>query len=100
VSILFGYDLEVDYRPKELNGAVDSLSRRDESKGIIFNISAPKFQLFGLNLMAYFYSNEKCSCQTIHPCDLNCLSMHMMLAMKVCRRQSTSGGPPFIMLMH
>jgi hypothetical protein len=43
---LFGYDLNVEYRPDKLNVATDALSRRDEMEVVVRSISAPTFELF------------------------------------------------------
>lgn len=46
VSKLFGYDMQVEYRPGKLNGAADALSRRDEAVLDSYSISSPSFELF------------------------------------------------------
>jgi hypothetical protein len=41
---LFGYDIEVEYRPGKMNGAADALSRRDEEPAVA--LSTPTLEVF------------------------------------------------------
>jgi hypothetical protein len=47
VNKLFGYDMEVEYRPGKMNGAADALSRRDEEPTAAVNLlSTPTLEVF------------------------------------------------------
>lgn len=46
VSKLFGYDLEVEYRPGRFNSVADALSRQDTVPADLAAISSPSFELF------------------------------------------------------
>ena len=46
VSKLFGYDLDVEYRPGKMNTVTDALSRRDEEPVEARALSAPVFDIF------------------------------------------------------